>query len=251
MVRGDSRLKLQLRSRQLAQDETGHALWREVLTPTDVAASQVAIVICDMWDNHWSRGAAERVAAMAPRMNEVVKAARDKGVHIVHAPSDTLDFYAGTPARLRALAAPVVAPPPELPHDDLALPIDDSDEGSDTGETTPFKAWSRQHPAIEIDQSRDAVSADGHEVYNLFKLWDISQVLIMGVHTNMCILRRSFAIKQMVRWGVSIALVRDLTDAMYNPACAPYVDHAAGTDLVIGFIERFWCPSIASGDLLS
>ena len=38
------------------------------------------------------------------------------------------------------------------------------------------------------------------------------------MHTNMCILDRTFSIKQMVRWGVDIALVRDLTDAMYNPA---------------------------------
>ncbi len=60
----------------------------------------------------------------------------------------------------------------------------------------------------------------------------------MGVHTNMCVLNRSFGIKQMVRWRVPVALVRDLTDAMYNPARAPYVDHDAGTQLVIGYIER-------------
>ena len=73
----------------------------------------------------------------------------------------------------------------------------------------------------------------------------------MGVHTNMCILNRSFGIKQLVRWGVPIALVRDLTDAMYNPVRAPYVSHNEGTQLVIGYIERFWCPSITSGDLTS
>jgi hypothetical protein len=72
----------------------------------------------------------------------------------------------------------------------------------------------------------------------------------MGVHTNMCVLNRPFAIKQLVRWGVPVALVRDLTDAMYNPARAPYVSHAAGTELVIGYIERFWCPSVTSQDLL-
>ena len=72
----------------------------------------------------------------------------------------------------------------------------------------------------------------------------------MGVHTNMCVLNRSFAIKQMVRWGVNIALVRDLTDTMYNPAMPPYVSHDEGTQLVIGYIEKFWCPSVSSDDLL-
>ena len=136
-------------------------------------------------------------------------------------------------------------------HDDPALPIDDSDEGSDTGEPAPFHAWSRQHAALVIDHNLDAISDSGREVYSLLKMWDVRRVLLMGVHTNMCILNRSFGIKQMVRWGVPIALVRDLTDAMYNPARAPYVSHSEGTQLVIGYIERFWCPSITSGDLVS
>ena len=244
-------LSLTLRRWAPAQDDGGHAIWREVITPEIVPAVNTAIVICDMWDAHWSRGASERVDVMVPHMNAVVAVARAKGVHIIHAPSDTLDFYAGTPARQRALGAPAVTPPLELTHDDPALPIDDSDEGSDTGEPTPFHAWSRQHDALEIDHDLDAISDSGAEIYNLLRMWNIRRVLVMGVHTNMCILNRSFGIKQMVRWGVPIALVRDLTDAMYNPVQAPYVSHSEGTQLVIGYIERFWCPSITSGDLAS
>ena len=66
----------------------------------------------------------------------------------------------------------------------------------------------------------------------------------------MCVLHRSFAIKQMVRWGVDVALVRDLTDTMYNPAMPPYISHEEGTRLVVEFIEKFWCPSIDSSDLI-
>lgn len=244
-------LSLKLRRWMPAQNDAGHAIWKEVIAQELVPAVNTAIVICDMWDAHWSRGASERVDAMVARMNAVVAAARLVGVHIIHAPSDTLDFYDKTPARQRALAAPAVNPPAELMHDDPPLPIDDSDEGSDTGEPAPFHAWSRQHAALEIDQDLDAISDNGSEVYNLLQMWNISRVLVMGVHTNMCILNRSFGIKQMVRWGVPIALVRDLTDAMYNPARAPYVSHNQGTLLVIGYIERFWCPSIASRDLVS
>ncbi len=32
----------------------------------------------------------------------------------------------------------------------------------------------------------------------------VQHLLIMGVHTNMCVLNWSFAIKQMVRWGVAL-----------------------------------------------
>ena len=65
----------------------------------------------------------------------------------------------------------------------------------------------------------------------------------------MCVLGRSFAIKQMVRWGMAVALIGDLTDAMYNPASPPYVSHAEGTRLVVEYIEKFWCPTILSGDI--
>jgi hypothetical protein len=65
----------------------------------------------------------------------------------------------------------------------------------------------------------------------------------------MCILGRSFAIKQMVKWGMPIALCRDLTDSMYNPARPPYVSHDEGTRLIIEFIEKFWCPTVLSADL--
>ena len=67
----------------------------------------------------------------------------------------------------------------------------------------------------------------------------------------MCVLNRSFAIKQLVRWGVSVYLVRDLTDCMYNPARAPFVSHEAATELTVRYIEQFWCPSITSTELFT
>ena len=79
----------------------------------------------------------------------------------------------------------------------------------------------------------------------------IGNLLIMGVHTNMCVLNRSFAIKQMVRWGKNVVLVRDLTDAMYDPAMPPYVSHDEGTRLVVEYIEKFWCPTVLSGEILA
>jgi nicotinamidase-related amidase len=246
----DPILNLKLRKQELTQDGTGHNQWAVVTTELAVPAAETALVICDLWDNHWSRGAAERVNAMVAYFNDVVCAARERGVLIVHAPSETLAFYAGTPARQRALSAPAVELPANLGHADPPLPIDDSDGGSDTGETDEHIAWSRQHPAIQIDQQRDVITDNGREVYNVLRQRGIRQVLLCGVHTNMCVLNRSFAIKQMVRWGVPVTLIRDLTDTMYNPALRPYVSHAEGTRLVIEYIEKFWCATIESRQVL-
>jgi nicotinamidase-related amidase len=242
-------LKLNLRCQELISDERGYAAWQVQSSLHTVPAAKTVILICDMWDNHWSRGAADRVSAMAPRMNQVLHTARERGVQIIHAPSETMAFYADRPARRRMGDLPPIALPELADHPDPPVPVDDSDGGSDTGETSWFKAWTRQHRAIEIDEERDGVSDDGAEVYRFIRHRNIEQVLIMGVHTNMCVLRRPFAIKAMVRRGIPVALVRDLTDALYNPAKSPYVSHAEGTRLVVEYIEKFWCPSITSADL--
>jgi len=67
-------------------DKTETATWK---------STQTAIIICDMWDTHTCAGAARRVAEMAPKLNDFVKAARSDGVLIVHAPSDVIKFYEG------------------------------------------------------------------------------------------------------------------------------------------------------------
>ena len=222
--------------------------WVSVEKEVSWKTSETAIIIVDMWDKHWSWGATERVGIMAPRMNFVIKSAREKGITIIHAPSDTMDFYKNHPARLNALSVPLVTPPDPIDHDDPPQPVDSSDGGSDTGEASSYKAWYRQHPAIEIDDM-DFISDNGQEVYNVLAQKGIKNLIYMGVHTNMCVLGRSFAIKQMVRWGLNVVLARDLTDAMYNPYKPPYVSHEEGTRLIIEYIEKFWCPTILSSDL--
>ena len=75
-------------------------------------------------------------------------------------------------------------------------------------------------------------------------------IVELGVHTGFCVLNRTFAIKQMVRWGMPVALIRDVTDTLYNPARPPYVSHEEGTRLIVGYIEKFWCPTLTSDDLV-
>jgi len=187
-------LRLTVRTQELRQNDWGGNYWHVVETPRELPAGETALLLCDVWDQHWSRGATRRVGEMAPRMNEVVRAARAMGVFIIHAPSGTMDFYKDAPARKRMIEAPQVAMPPAQDHDDPPHPIDASDQGSDTPDDKPHKAWSRQHPAIEIDQDTDGVSDNGQEVWNAMQERGIKNLIIMGVHTNMCVLGRSFAI---------------------------------------------------------
>jgi nicotinamidase-related amidase len=242
---------LKLRSR--LEPFRGSNEWQEVSFTRNLDPKKTALILCDLWDNHWCKAAAERTGVLARKTAPVVDAARARGVLIIHAPSDTMAFYAETPQRKAALAFPAVEPPPALPLTDPPLPIDDSDGGCDTPNNplpVHFRAWSRQHAAISI-APEDLITDNGREVYNALHARGIQTLLIMGVHTNMCVLNRSFAIRQMTRWGIRCILVRDLTDALYNPAMAPFVSHDAGTQLVIQHIEKHWAPTTTSVDLLT
>ncbi|MDQ6708057.1 MAG: isochorismatase family protein, partial [Acidobacteriota bacterium] len=104
-------------------------------------------------------------------------------------------------------------------------------------------------PALRITGD-DVVSDNGAEVYSFLRRKGIHNLLVMGVHTNMCILKRSFAIRQMTNWGIHCVLVRDLTDTMYDPNDRPFVSHDQGTELVVEHIEKYWGPSILSADLV-
>lgn len=218
-------------------------------------AAETAIIVCDMWDNHYCQSAAQRVGVMAPRMNEVITAARNHGVMVIHAPSGCMDEYAGTPHRLRMLQAPHVDAPFELvwcflePEREPEIGIKVDVSPCDDPVVGPaVKVFTKQHPGIEV-AGYDGVSDSGQEIWNYFRANGIRNVVLMGVHTNMCVLGRSFGIRQQVKLGMNVVLARDLTDSMYDPREPPYVSHARGTEIVIEHIERYWCPSIDSADL--
>ena len=49
-------LVLELRRRRLATDEQGRRVWVEEAPMERVQASAAAVLVCDMWDRHWSSG---------------------------------------------------------------------------------------------------------------------------------------------------------------------------------------------------
>jgi len=246
---------LHLAARRAIETAPGSGRYHVVTSPLKWKASETAIVVCDMWDAHWCRGATRRVAEMAPRMDQVLKVARCRGALIVHCPSDCMKFYEAAPQRLRALTAPKLSPMSAIaawmPLDaarEPSLPIDDADGGCDCAERCPqANPWTRQIATLEI-APEDAI-ADGPEAYYLMRDRCVKNVIVMGVHANMCVLGRPFAIRQMVTQGLNVVLMRDLTDTMYSARSAPHVSHFSGTDLVVEHIERHWCPTVTSDAL--
>ena len=239
-----------------AQSASGDGQYQAVDTVQSWQPRQTAVIVCDMWDAHHCLHATRRVGEMAPRMNEVLRAARDRGALIVHAPSSCMASYEDHPARQRARQAPPAATLPadigqwcewkDAREQDQGYPIDHSDGGEDDDPHAhsqwsaqlrrmgrdPQAPWVRQIDVLEIDPQRDAISDSGAEIWNLLESRDIHNVILLGVHTNMCVLGRPFGLRQMAKNGKNVVLMRDMTDTMYNPARSPYVSHFRGTDLV-------------------
>src|SRR5438309_1183730 len=85
---GDGRLALTLRSR-VEVPETG-GQHRVVERAAAWEPKRTAIIVCDMWDLHHCLNATRRGAELAPRMDRVLRAARDRGVLVIHAPSSCM-----------------------------------------------------------------------------------------------------------------------------------------------------------------
>ena len=173
-------------------------LFRVRLDPT-----RTAVVVCDMWDDHWCKKA--------------VGAVRRAGEGGRTGPEGV----------------------PREGHDDHPLPVrhdgvlqgppgTQADAGGEEGQsrrsrrtcrtrrcrstTRTAAATTRNRPSSSrrgrastrpsrSTRTKDYITDSGSEVYSLMAEKGIDTLIVMGVHTNMCVLNRTFAIKQMVKWG--------------------------------------------------
>src|SRR5262245_21123168 len=268
----DNLLKLQQRYRVEVKDAVNGDRFETRTTPVLWAPTQTAIIVCDVWDAHHCLNAVRRLEEMLPRMNQVLEKARSQGVLIVHAPSSCMDAYKDTPGRKLALAAPKAKNLPadigvwchKIPAEEKGkYPIDQTDGGEDDDlqehadwhaklakmGRNPKAPWKKQHDGITISDG-DAISDSGVEIWNLLESRGINNVILVGVHTNMCVLGRPFGLRQMAKNGKNVVLMRDMTDTMYNPKMPPYVSHFKGTELIVEHIEKFVCPTITSDQFI-
>ncbi|MBI3874954.1 MAG: hypothetical protein HY300_03125 [Verrucomicrobia bacterium] len=230
---------LQLTLQKRVEAGQGSGGNRVVTTVEKWDTKKTAIIVCDMWDLHHCLNAVRREGEMAPRMNDLLEKARAQGVFIIHAPSSCMKPYEGHPARERAKAAPKAANLPneigvwckQIPDEEKGrYPIDQSDGGEDDDAAehakwadelkakglNPRAPWTRQIDVLKI-HNEDAISDSGVEIWNLIEQRGIQNVILMGVHVNMCV---------------------------------SGVDHFRGTALFIEHIEKYICPTITSDQIL-
>src|SRR5262245_8782037 len=257
-------IKLRLRSRIEAAPGSGR--FQVIEKSAAWQPKETAIIVCDMWDLHHCLNAVRRETEMAPRMNSVIGRSRDQGVLVIHAPSGCMDTYKDHPARKRAIETPRSKNLPvdigkwcyRIPEEEKGTyPIDQSNGGEDDDLAehkdwaakltamgrNPRAPWKSETDMLTIDADRDMISDNGEEIWSILEQRGVKNVILMGVHANMCVLGRPFGLRQMAKNGKNVVLMRDMTDTMYDPNSAPYVSHFTGTDLIVEHVEKYVCPS--------
>lgn len=205
-----------LKLRSIEHDGTPALQLVHVVAEEQWNLEQTAIIVCDVWDYHHCLNAVRRLEEFAPRLNHVLMSARARGAVVIHAPSDCMPSYADHPARLRATQTPTAANlPPNIVHWCSRLrselgdyPIDQSDGGEDDDPQehaewaakleamgrNPGMPWQKQSDLISIDRDKDYISDRGDEVWNILESRGIKNVILTGVHCNMCVLGRPFGL---------------------------------------------------------
>ena len=157
-----------------------------------------------MWDDHWCKSAAApRGRAGRADERDAPKAAQPRRLH--HPRAEHRDeLLQGHAAAQASPGGPVLADAGPARHAqrwgtawcwpdakrEAVLPIDDSDMGCDCDVKCKIRdAWTRQIAAIEIAEA-DAITDDGQETWNLLAARGIDNVILCGVHLNMCVLGR-------------------------------------------------------------
>jgi len=214
-------------------------------------------VVVDMWNQHWCQSATTRVGELAIPMNQTLAAARKLGIHIIFAPSDCTGYYANTPVRKNVLSLPNVTVPNGTAPTPPAMPLSTVTDGGCDVPSPQGSPWTHQIDTLTLTDSDFLITAvEGQaeqELANVLSAKSIKNLIYMGVHENMCIVGRPFALEKVVSWGwgpTNCAIMRELTDVMYTPKDSPYVSHAEGVKLQTEWIEKFLVSSVSMYDIL-
>ncbi|MDR2169305.1 MAG: isochorismatase family protein [Planctomycetaceae bacterium] len=238
---------------------------------------ETAIIVCDMWAFHPCVHATMRLEDLALVMNKVFDKAREKGILIIFAPSshDIDKYYGDLPARKTSAKYRhgfgnekhwdfwVHGRGGEREFSHLAFPGEkDAIWPLPNGDPNCFESKDktpdfRQTKILTIKDcdilTDDFVEMIGNKDHNecLFKERGIKNVILMGVHTDICVIGRPFGCRAMKMAGYNAVLCRDLTDCSWN--CASRMkgtfDHFRGLDKIVEYIETYICPTITSSDI--
>ncbi len=195
-----------------------------------------------MWNWHSCMTLAQRVAALVPRMNEALHAARRLGMQVMWAPSGAASQYAGWPQRERAIGLPPY-PVPNLREVSCVFGARKAPCCGPGITCLTDQGCDGMEPALTI-AADDWIVEGPQELYSIYKERGLRHLLYMGVATNESLFGNPEAIKAMASAGLDCLVARDLTEAetRYDPETRYTPD--LGTAESVADLERAGFPTI-------
>ena len=189
----------------------------------DVPLGEIALVLVDVWNNHFSRDTLERIEQVTvENVVPVVEACRSGGMTVIHAPAwpvagKSPNLLNLVPANEKARSTYPNTPdwPPEEfrrkrgPYARYARPPEPQDE-----ERVRLRAEYRDfHPLVK-PVGEEPVVPSGEALHRLCARQGILHLVYVGFNTNACIIRRDYGVYNMGDRGYTIILLRDCTTGM-------------------------------------
>jgi len=210
----------------------------------------VALLSIELWNCHKCKTATSKLDEISIKTNELMKKIRNAGGKIIHGSSSLVDLPQYTPMRNNITCIPEVK---LIDHGMISyppIPIDDSDGGICELNLEFNRKSVVMNSNIEIDYERDVISGHNKEILNYLHFHNIDLLLICGAHTNMCVLDRSYGVKNLIRFGLKTVIVRDLVDVVHNPNMLPYTNRDRTNENMSEWIEQYICPTVHSKDIV-
>ena len=196
---------------------------------------QTALVLVDVWDNHFIESWLERATRVTEEgVVPVLAVARRAEMTIVHAPSPPIAEQYEQVKRHKPSAPNAVSdwPPAQF--------------RARAGECAAFRGPRAQPPGIpsipELGMSplvevreEEFVVATGEQLHELAREKGLLHLIYAGFATNWCILNRDYGMRAMGRRGYNMILLRDATAGVEFPDT---VDACFATETALREVEQ-------------
>ena len=225
-------------------------------TDEKVDGSSVAVILIDIWDNHWCKGMATRGLVLAKKVNSLLPTMRNSGIRIIHSPSSCRPYYTN-PEHTSDLHLDYKRYMDFLNSKDFGKPTKDfpddgafglwshgwnggappgflyplKQDGCETGQTNKTQNWTKETDIINIIGA-DVVAFEDESwrILNWLAERRLNHLVYAGAATNECVIHtRNTSLYWMMRlyekykselpsdFNLKFYLARDLTDSMYVP----------------------------------
>jgi hypothetical protein len=244
-------IKLFLRSKHcffptLKNEETEQ---KTVFRELTIHPQKIGVLTVGVWDHHHCKVATQELARIAKTGNEVLVKLRNVGVKIIHGSSTLSSRPEYKPLR-NNIKAPMASLTDYGMRDYPPIPIDDSDGGIVEENLKYDRTKVLMHPEIQMDYEKDCMSCHNKEILNYLLYNNIEYLLVFGTHTNMCVLDRTYGIKNLIRFGMKVILIRDLCDVVHNPSKFPFTPREETNERMANYIETYFAPTTHSEDIV-